>query len=187
MPVVELHLLEGYAPEAKRRLGEAITDAVRLVVPAAPDAVTVMIHELGDGAYLRGRAPRSPAPALPDPAQTVLDYLGAMERRDLDAARALLAEGFEMRFPGAPVMTTLEALIAWSAPRYRSVRKTHEGLDVAPGPEATVVHCRGTLSGEWPDGTPFEGIRFTDRFELRGGLIARQDVWNDLAEARAAR
>jgi len=128
MPVVELHLLRGYAPDAKRRLGEAVTDAVRLVVPAAPDAVTVMIHELSADAYMRGREPRTPAPALPDPARTVLDFLAAMERRDLPAAEVFLAEGFEMRFPGSPVMTTLSELLAWSAPRYRSVRKTYAGV-----------------------------------------------------------
>jgi phenylpyruvate tautomerase PptA (4-oxalocrotonate tautomerase family)/ketosteroid isomerase-like protein len=187
MPVVEIHLLQGYGADDKRRLGEALTDAVRLVVPAAPEAVTVLMHELPADAYLRGRQARTPAPALPDPARVVLDYLAAMERRDLDAARAMLAEGFAMRFPGSPVMTTLDELIAWSAPRYRAVRKSFEGVDVAPGADGVVVHCRGTLSGEWPDGAPFEGIRFVDRFELRGGLIARQDVWNDLAEARAAR
>jgi len=30
---------------------------------------------------------------------------------------------------------------------------------------------------------PFEGIRFIDRFESRGGRFTRQDVWNDLAES----
>ncbi len=41
------------------------------------------------------------------------------------------------------------------------------------------------LAGEWPDGTPFDGIRFIDRFELADGKLARQEVWNDLAEAGA--
>ncbi len=39
--------------------------------------------------------------------------------------------------------------------------------------------------GRWPDGRPFEGVRFMDRFEVAGGLVRRQEVWNDLAEARA--
>jgi len=30
---------------------------------------------------------------------------------------------------------------------------------------------------------PFEGVRFVDRFEVAGGLLTRQDVWNDLAES----
>jgi hypothetical protein len=47
-----------------------------------------------------------------------------------------------------------------------------------------VVYTRGTLAGEWPDGTAFGGIRFIDRFEVTDGFITRQDVWNDLAEVR---
>ncbi len=50
------------------------------------------------------------------------------------------------------------------------------------GDTGASVYCFGTLGGEWPDGTAFDGIRFIDRFELQGGLITRQDVWNDMAE-----
>ncbi len=94
MPVIEVHLLEGYKPEERRRLSESLTDAVRLVVPAPTEA----FQSAGDEA---------------------------------------------------------------------------------------IVFCRGTLSGEWLDGSSFEGVRFVDRFELINRMIARQDVWNDLAEAQA--
>ena len=40
------------------------------------------------------------------------------------------------------------------------------------------------VSGIMPDGTPFEGIRFIDRFEVTEGLLTRQDVWNDIAEIK---
>ena len=50
--------------------------------------------------------------------------------------------------------------------------------------DTCVVHCHGTLSGEWPDGEAFAGIRFIDRFEVQGELLHRQDVWNDLGEHR---
>jgi len=50
-----------------------------------------------------------------------------------------------------------------------------------------VVYCHGTLSGEWPDGSAFSGIRFIDRFTVRAGKLADQTVWNDLAETRAER
>jgi multidrug efflux pump subunit AcrB len=41
---------------------------------------------------------------------------------------------------------------------------------------------------QMPDGTPFEGIRFVDRFAMTpDGRIAEQDVWNDLGEAILAR
>lgn len=108
-------------------------------------------------------------------------FLSAMEARDLAAARAHLAPGFTMTFPGGVVMHTPEELVAWSRPRYRFVAKTHDGFDAMDG----VVWCFGRLHGEWPDGTPFSGIRFVDRFELRGGRIHRQDVWNDMGEHRS--
>ncbi len=186
MPIVELHLLEGYGSDEKRRLGEALTDAVRLVVPADPETVTVMIHGMRADGYYRGRVRRNPAPARPDPAILVKSFLQAMERRDIHAAEAMLADGFAMHFPGTAPMGRLKELLEWAAARYRFVKKTYEGFDAlqSPGP-AAIVYCRGTLSGEWPDGTAFHGIRFIDRFEIVGGAITRQDVWNDIAETRA--
>jgi hypothetical protein len=111
----------------------------------------------------------------------VRNYLAAMEVRDLPAAQSHLAPGFTMTFPGGVRMTSLPELVAWSAPRYRFVKKTYERFDAWDD----VCYCFGTLNGEWPDGTAFAGIRFIDRFELSGGRILRQDVWNDMGEARA--
>jgi 4-oxalocrotonate tautomerase family enzyme len=183
MPVIECHVIEGYSDAEKQRLTEALTDAVRIVVPAPPEAVTVMINELGTSDYMRGRSHRTPAPALPDPAELVRDFLAAMEARDLDRARNMLGAGFHMTFPGDTRMTTLEDLVAWAGPRYRSITKTYRGFDAMQSEgEAAIVYCRGTLSGEWPDGTPFEGIRFIDRFEVTHGVLTCQEVWNDLAE-----
>ena len=56
------------------------------------------------------------------------------------------------------------------------------GARFGKGADGGIVYCYGTLSGEWPDGEAFSGIRFIDRFEFAGDLIARQMVWNDLAE-----
>jgi 4-oxalocrotonate tautomerase family enzyme len=184
MPVVEVHVLEGYAPEAKSRLTTALTQAVRFVVPAPDDAITVLVHEYPSENYARGGTTRTPAPALPNPADLVLDYLRLMEARDLSAAEAMLSEEFEMVFPGTAPMRTLDALIEWAAPRYRSVTKTFRAVEAFQGDGAAVVYTRGDLAGEWHDGTPFEGIRFVDRFEVKGGKIARQEVWNDIAEVR---
>jgi len=186
MPIVELHVLEGYHSDEKQRLGEAITDAVRFVVPAAPDLVTVMIHDMPADNYYRGRTKRSPAPARPDPAQIVKGYLAAMEARKLDTARAMLGDGFAMTFPGTAPMHTLEELIEWSKPRYKFVTKTYDGFDAMQSAgDAAIVYCRGTLQGEYHDGSTFDGIRFIDRFEITGGKITKQDVWNDMAEVRA--
>ncbi|NNE51424.1 MAG: tautomerase [Sulfitobacter sp.] len=185
MPVIQCHVIAGYNDDDKKRLCEALTDAVRIVVPAAPEAVTVMINEMAPADYMRGRQHRSPAPALPDPGETVRAFLKAMEARDLNTAKAMLGAGFQMTFPGDVHMTTLEELIDWAAPRYRFVTKSYAGFDAMQSEgEQAIVYCRGTLSGEWPDGTPFEGIRFIDRFEVTHGMLTRQDVWNDLAEIK---
>ncbi len=187
MPVIELHVLEGYSAADQSRLCEALTDAVRIVVPAPPEAVTVIIHEMPVSGYMRGRQHRTPAPALPCPSDTVREFLAAMEARDLEAAQAMLGAGFCMTFPGTQAMHSLTELIDWAAPRYRFVTKTYEGFDALQSQGAhAVVYCRGTLSGEWPDGTPFGGIRFIDRFEVTAGLLTRQDVWNDIAEVKGA-
>ena len=185
MPVVEVHLIRGYDEDEKTRLGKALTGAVTSVVPAAPDGITVLMHEVEPSGYMRGGQGRSPATALPDPVRVVMDFLAAMEVRDLDTARGLVADGFAMTFPGGARFTVLEDLVAWSAPRYRRVTKTFEGMDVAPAADGTTVIARGTLAGEWPDGTPFDSIRFVDRFMLRQGRIATQEVWNDMAEVRS--
>jgi limonene-1,2-epoxide hydrolase len=119
----------------------------------------------------------------PDPAGIVMDYLAAMQDRDLARAEAHLGEGFCMVFPGTAPMHRLAELIDWARPRYRFVTKTCDAAEVIEGAPA-VVYTRGTLAGEWADGTGFAGIRFIDRFELADGKIIRQDVWNDIAEIR---
>ena len=110
--------------------------------------------------------------------EIVRQYLTAMERRDLAAAKALLAPGFFMLFPGGRRFDTLEALVGWARERYRSARKTYERFDAA----GDAVYCFGTLYGEWLDGKPYSGIRFIDRFTVRDGKLVDQMVWNDLAE-----
>jgi 4-oxalocrotonate tautomerase family enzyme len=186
MPIVEAHILQGYRPEEKSRLVASLTDAVRFVVPAPDEAITVMLTEHAPDGYARGGMHRQPAPAAPDPGQIVREFLAAMEARDLDGAAGFLGAGFFMVFPGGRRMSDLAALVAWAKDRYRFVKKSFDSVEAFQGDGCAVVYTRGTLSGEWPDGTAFEGIRFIDRFELREGLITRQDVWNDLAEVRPA-
>ena len=184
MPTIEVKLLSGYDDATRTRLCGVLSDAVRTVIPAPPEAVTVMLHDVAPAAYMRGGQTRQPAPALPDAAALVRRFLDHMEARDLAAASALLAPDFTMTFPGGVRMTRLEDLVAWAQDRYRFVRKSYDRFDLAPGPDGAIVYCFGTLAGEWPDGAPFSGVRFIDRFKIAGGLLTRQDVWNDLGEAR---
>ena len=121
-----------------------------------------------------------------DPAQVVRDYLAAMERRDLAAAKAMLAPGFTIVFPGGRRMSALEELVESAKTRYRRALKDYERFDVAPlapaAGGASVVYCFGTLRGELLSGEPYSGIRFIDRFTVAGGKLVDQMVWNDMAE-----
>ena len=115
--------------------------------------------------------------------EVVREYLAAMERRDLAAAKAMLAPGFFMVFPGGARFDSLEQLVASAKGRYRSAKKTYERFDdFGDG-----VYCFGTLYGELLDGTPYSGIRFIDRFTVRDGKLVDQKVWNDMAEVLGAK
>jgi ketosteroid isomerase-like protein len=118
-----------------------------------------------------------------DPERLVRDYLAAMERRDLAAAKAMLAPDFAMTFPGGKRFETLEALVEWAKPRYKRALKSYDHFDVAPQDDkSAVVYCFGTLRGELNDGSPYSGVRFIDRFTVRDGKLADQRVWNDMGE-----
>jgi hypothetical protein len=86
-----------------------------------------------------------------------------------------------MHFPGSAVLHRLEEMLEFSRGRYTDIVKSYEKFDVSWTDDGAVVYCVGTLHGHWLDGSTFDGIRFIDRFEVRDGLITRQDVWNDLA------
>ena len=60
-------------------------------------------------------------------------------------------------------------------------------MDATAADDGSMVICQGVLYGAWPDGKAFDDIRFADWFLIRNGLIQRQHVWNDLAEAAARR
>ena len=119
-----------------------------------------------------------------DPVRLVRDYLAAMERRDLAAAKAMLAPGFSMTFPGGARFETLEARVEWARPRYKRALKTYDRFDAARQADGSaVVYCFGARHGELNDGRPYSGIRVIDRFTVRDGQLADQMVWNDMGEA----
>lgn len=186
MPLVNVTLIEGYDEATRARLARAITDAVAGVVAAPLDAITVVVNEVPAANYMRGGRHRMPAPPRPVAEDVVRAYLDAMEARDLDRAQRYLADGFTMTFPGGATFATPQELVAWAQGRYRWVKKRYGQFTSAPaGDGSVVVCCTGTLHGEWPDGTPFSGIRFVDLFRVADGRLVRQEVWNDLAESRA--
>jgi len=184
MPIINITLIAGYDPDARSRLAERITDATTSVIDAPAELVTVVIHEAESENYMRGRAQRNPGPALAPQSSIVESYLNAMEQRDLDLAARYLAPDFQMVFPGGVKFTKPHQLVEWASQRYQSISKTYAQIDECFQAGKSIVYCAGTLSGVWPDGKSFDGIRFIDRFQLVNSLIVDQQVWNDLAEHR---
>jgi hypothetical protein len=120
-------------------------------------------------------------------AEIVERFLAASMVPDPETAARYIAEPLAITFTGGRKFTHPRESAAFNARRYKWVKKRFERTDVVPGAEETVVYNLGTLYGEWPDGTPFEGNRYVDRFVVRGGKIVQMDVWNDSAERLLAR
>ena len=90
----------------------------------------------------------------------------------------------EIRFTGNRLMRDPAEATAFNRSRYKWVKKKFGPTHVVEGASEaeTIVYQTGTLYGEWPDGTPFEGNRYVDRYFVRHGKIVKMEVWNDSAE-----
>ena len=119
-----------------------------------------------------------------DAAKIVEEFLRLLMIPDPDAARRYCDGDFEIRFTGNRLMRDPAECAAFNRGRYKWVKKAFGPTHVvAGGTDAeTVVYQTGTLYGEWPDGTPFEGNRYVDRYVVRRGKIVKMEVWNDSAE-----
>ena len=115
-------------------------------------------------------------------AEIVERFLAASMVPDPETAARYIAVDLKLTFTGGRRMSHPRESAAFNAKRYKWVRKKMERTDVVPGARETIVYNLGTLYGEWPDGTPFEGNRYVDRFVVRDGKIVQMDVWNDSAE-----
>jgi len=122
-------------------------------------------------------------PDAPAPVRMAVELLDALERRALPEIAACLGEGFTMVFPGPATFTEFSAMAEAAKARYQRVGKFVEDAEALRREDVEVVYVRGTLHGVNLHGVPFDGVRFVDRFEVRGGRFVRQDVWNDLAES----
>lgn len=122
------------------------------------------------------------------PGEVVDEFLRLIMIPDPAAARRYVAPGLRILFTGGRAMRDPAECTAFNAGRYRWVKKRIERTETvmrAPGAdpaEGDVVYSLGTLYGEWPDGTPFEGNRYVDRYVVKDGLITDMQVWNDSAE-----
>ena len=122
-------------------------------------------------------------------ASIVEAFLEASMIPDPDRARTYMAPDVRITFTGGRRFDDPSGSAGFNAKRYAWVKKRFERTDVAAGDSdaETIVYNTGTLYGAWPDGTPFEGNRYLDRFVVRHGKIVRMDVWNDSAEILLAR
>jgi hypothetical protein len=121
-------------------------------------------------------------------AQIVDEFLRLIMLPDPVAASRFTAADLKIVFTGKRAMSAPAQCTQFNASRYKWVKKRIERTDVviaSPEEQArgeTVVYSIGTLYGEWPDGTPFEGNRYVDRYVVKHGLITDMGVWNDSAE-----
>ena len=114
----------------------------------------------------------------------VESFLEASMVPDPVRARTFMAPDVKITFTGGRRFDDPAGTAAFNATRYRWVKKKFERTDVVAGgtDDEAIVYNIGTLYGEWPDGQPFSGNRYVDRFVVRRGRIVRMDVWNDSAE-----
>ena len=115
--------------------------------------------------------------------ELIENFLAASMAGDKEKSRAYVSPDLELTFTGKRRFERAEQIGEFNSKRYAGVKKDITGYDVCTEEEGRLVVYRlGTLYGEWPDGSPFEGNRFIDRFEIRDGRIEKIDVWNDSAE-----
>jgi len=115
-------------------------------------------------------------------ADIVERFLVASMVPDPETAAKYMAADVAITFTGGRKFAHPREATGFNAMRYKWVNKKIERTDISAGTGETIVYNTGTLYGEWPDGTPFEGNRYLDRFVVRGGKIVQMDVWNDSAE-----
>lgn len=121
-------------------------------------------------------------------ADIVNEFLRLIMLPDPVAASQYTAPDMRILFTGGRAMRQPAECTQFNASRYQWVKKRIERTETVaadggktPSTE-TVVYSLGTLHGQWPDGTPFEGNRYVDRYVVKEGLITHMDVWNDSAE-----
>lgn len=134
----------------------------------------------------------NPSAAPTTAAEVVDEFLRLIMIPDPDAARRFVSPQLRICFTGNREMRDPAECTAFNRARYAWVKKRIERTETvgaiachdgrAAPAEDQVVYSVGTLYGAWPDGTPFEGNRYVDRYVVRHGLIVDMQVWNDSAE-----
>jgi len=130
----------------------------------------------------------SPVSAPEQAAEVVNEFLRLIMIPDPAAASRYTDPDMKIVFTGKRTMREPAECNKFNASRYKWVKKRIEQTDVVMPSAAesaigeVVVYSIGTLYGEWPDGHPFEGNRYVDRYVVKNDLTTQMDVWNDSAE-----
>jgi hypothetical protein len=95
-----------------------------------------------------------------DAAGVVEAFLHASMVPDPQTAARYIADDLAITFTGGRKYRHPRETAAFNAKRYKWVKKKMERTDVVAGEGETIVYNLGTLYGEWPDGTPFDGNRY---------------------------
>jgi len=137
---------------------------------------------LGDGRIVVGTARSERGDAI----DLVRRWFESTATGDLSAASALMSPNARITVSGGHRFTGLQDFIAFGAQRYAEVRKQCDSFEACEAAGGFAVYVRGEMQGTWSDGTPFNKVRWCDRFLVQGGRIADIDTWSDLAETRRA-
>ena len=129
---------------------------------------------------ITGTAPAGQHPK--DIVNIVQQFMLASMASDRATTDRYLASNAVITFTGGRKFAKPEEVGRFNAGRYRWVKKAIERWDVTYEGNEIIAYSIGTLYGEWPDGTPFQGNRYVDRFVIVDGKITTMDVWNDSAE-----
>jgi phenylpyruvate tautomerase PptA (4-oxalocrotonate tautomerase family) len=182
MPIIELHLLKGQPSSVRTRLANAMTDAFRMIVPAPPAAITVLLHEIERENYMRGGAFRQRTQALPEPVSALQEYRAALRDGDFEKADSFLTKDCEFHVPGGGVMHSPAEVVHWIFSRSKVLGFDLESSDVSPGERGPIVYLRGRILGEFHDGVPYENVSIVTRYEFDKDKIHRVHMWNDIAD-----
>ena len=130
----------------------------------------------------------APGNAPTTAAEIVNEFLRLIMLPDPLAASRFTSPDMRIVFTGGRKMSQPADCTKFNASRYKWVKKRIERTETvmadsnASARGETVVYSLGTLYGQWPDGTAFEGNRYVDRYVVSDRLITQMDVWNDSAE-----
>lgn len=109
-------------------------------------------------------------------------FVGAINGQDVALARAMMADGATMTFPGGNTFTDVGAFFVWAKGRYRRAIFSYDIVEEIATDSKTTVYACGAMEGELNDGETFAGVRVVDRFEMIGGKIIRKEAWSDMAD-----